>query len=298
MKSKLKISAIIAVLLAASMISSPAQFPGAAGGPSINPATGLPVGGMAQTFDPTTGQPIQPGSDWKDSNWKDPDITLTNVSFENLPISEVANWLRQQFKEQFDVLLPGAASSVVAMNGQSVPMGWQSDWKSEGIALRLKNVTASEIFAAMNLLFENNRTPLRWELKVNGHRQIALLRVLVDPTPQANFAYNGAIQEKQRKVYFVGNLIGDEKNGGMTMEQIIKTITDVWQMADASGGSIQFHKDAQLLVVSGTQNQIDFMEQTLKALTEKTSLQKMRLRGTRPDHSPGPSGPPGNPPNE
>jgi hypothetical protein len=53
------------------------------------------------------------------------------------------------------------------------------------------------------------------------------------------------------------------------MEQIIKTVTDVWKMADVSGANIQFHKDAQLLVVRGTQSQIDFMEQTLTALQQK-----------------------------
>jgi hypothetical protein len=45
-------------------------------------------------------------------------------------------------------------------------------------------------------------------------------------------------------------------------------------MADATGGNIQFHKDAQLLVVRGTQSQIDFMEQTLKALEQKVDLKK------------------------
>src|SRR6185437_14197723 len=194
MKSKLKISAIIAVLFVASIASSLAQSMG-----------GVP--GAPQTFDPTTGQMIAPQA----PEWKDPNITLTNVTFDNLPISEVAHMLREQFKEQFDILLPSTTSDTVSVNGQSVTMGWQKDWQSEPIMLRLKNVTASEIFSAMNLVFENNRTPLRWELKVNGHRQIALLRVLADPVPQFPFAAGtGGVPEKQRRVYFVGNLIGDE----------------------------------------------------------------------------------------
>jgi hypothetical protein len=277
MKSKLKISAAIAVLLSTSIVSSLAQYPGGAPGAGFNPATGLPFAqtgaapGAPVMYDPTTGQPIaQAAPEWKDPNWKDPDITLTNVTFPSLAISEVATWLREKFKEQFDILLPAAASDSVIVNGQPVTIGWQKDWQSEPITLQLKNVTASEIFSAMNLVFENNRTPLRWELKVNGHRQIALLRVLADPMPMGAFGVPG-IPDKQRRVYFVGNLIGDEKNGGMTMEQIINTNTDVWQMADASGGNIQFHKEAQLLVVSGTPNQIDFMEQTLKALEQKVN---------------------------
>ena len=76
-----------------------------------------------------------------------------------------------------------------------------------------------------------------------------------------------------RKVYFSwGDLIGDEKNGGMSMEAIIKTITDVWKMSGDSAGKIQFHEDAQLLVVSGSPNQIAFMEQTLTALRQKVDL--------------------------
>jgi hypothetical protein len=273
MKSKLKFSTVVALFLATSSCLCLAQLGGGGGQPVFNPATGQFQNspGQPQAFDPVTGQPIPPGADWKDSNWKDPDITVTNISYDGLPLSEVARSLGDQFKEQFDILLPSAGSRMMNVNGQQITVGWQNDWPSEPISLRLKNVTASEIFAAMNLLFENNRTPLRWELKVNGRRQIALLRVLVDPMPQGQV--NAQPPEIKRRVYFVGNLIGDEKNGGLSMEQIIKTITDVWKMADASGGNIQFHKEAQLLVVSGTQSQIDFMEQTLQALSEKMNLQ-------------------------
>jgi hypothetical protein len=271
MKSKLKISAVMVLFLASAITFAIAQVPGQ----GFNPATGLRYVQAAApvTFDPATGQPIPPqaGSDWKDEKWKDPDITLTNVNFEGLPLSEVSRWLSDQFKQQFDVLLPDSSGGIAYINNQTVPTGWQHDWRAEPVNLRLKNVTASEIFAAMNLVFENNRTPLRWELKVNGHRQVALLRVLIEPEPQLDRTAPLPGQEKQRRVYYVGNLIGDEKNDGMTMEQIIKTVTDVWQMADASGGRIQFHKEAQLLVVTGTPQQIDFMEQTLKALDQRVN---------------------------
>jgi hypothetical protein len=273
MKSKLKISAVLALFLTSAINFSQAQL-GVGAPVAINPNTGLPVPQVAAPvqFDPTTGAPMpQAVPDWKDPGWKDPDITLQNVAFEGLQLSEVSRWLSDQFKQQFDIILPGSAGGIAYVNGQAVQIGWQHDWRAEPVNLRLRNVTASEIFAAMNLLFENNRTPLRWELKMNGHRQIALLRVLIDPTPQIDTTAPLPGQEKQRRVYFVGNLIGDEKSGGMTMEQIIKTVTDVWQMADASGGRIQFHKEAQLLVVTGTAGQIDFMEQTLKALDQKVN---------------------------
>ena len=39
---------------------------------------------------------------------------------------------------------------------------------------------ASEIFNAMNLVFETTNAHLRWELMMNGHRPTALLRILPD----------------------------------------------------------------------------------------------------------------------
>ena len=142
------------------------------------------------------------------------------------------------------------------------------DWNSTPVHLRLKNVKASEVFNAMNLLFENNRTPLRWELKINGSRRIALLRVLEDPRPPEN----PVSQMPFRKVYFIGHLIGDEKSGFMSMQQIVKTITDLWKMT-GSQGTIQFHDEAQLVVVTGTTVQIDFVDQTLQALNQKVRLE-------------------------
>ncbi|HXT10885.1 MAG TPA: hypothetical protein VN873_04915 [Candidatus Angelobacter sp.] len=218
-----------------------------------------------QTFDRTTGQPLPPPPlpSWKDDAWVDPKIILTNASFPDLPLSEIARLLRQEFKEQFDILMPAppADNGMVINQFNGLPQR-DKDWNQLTINLRLKDVTASEIFNAMNLMFQNDQTPLRWELKVNGDRQLAVLHVLVQRSP---------VQEVQevRKVYFVGDLIGDQKNGGMSMEQVIQTISDVWGLAGDAGGKIQFHNDAQLLVVSGTPNQIDFMEQTLAALRQK-----------------------------
>ncbi len=272
MNSKLKISAAI-LLVFVSVVGSKAQFG----------AMGAAPGAATPQFDPTTGMPIPTAvPDWKDPNWKDPDIILTNVAFDGISVSEVGNFLRDKFHNEFDVVVPKHWGSAQAAAGQMSP-GTMVDWADSPVSLQLKNVAASEIFNAMNLVFENDRVPLRWELKLIGNRRIALLRVLIDPGTQSP-----GVQISHR-IYYIGNLIGDEKNGGMTMDQIIKTVTDVWQMADRSGkgvttsaagveisgGTIQFHKDAQLLVVTGTGEQIDFVEQTLKALTQKSEQEKM-----------------------
>jgi hypothetical protein len=202
-----------------------------------------------------------------DPNWKDPDIVLTNVFYDGLPLSEVPRVLRERFKDSFDVLMP-----------VNVDINWQSIM----IRLQLKNVTASEVFNAMNLVFENDQTPLRWELKMNGKRPTALLRVLPEPGPKnppptiIDPATGLPVSEPKRMVYFVGDLTGDAKYGGMTMEQIVKTVEEIWDMTYHEPGVVQFHKDAQLLIINGTPDQIAFVQQTLGALRVKVQLDRER----------------------
>jgi hypothetical protein len=259
MKSKLHLQSLAAIFfLIVSLGTAPAQKgPGAP--PAVDPNTGLPLP-QARTLpamDPVTGLPQSQPTPWKDPNWKDPDIVLTNVSYDGLPLSEVVRRLQDQFKGCCDVLTP-------------VNPDWAADWQSIAIRLQLKNVTASEVFNAMNLVFENDRTPLRWELKLNGKRPTALLRVLVEPSPK------NPPPETKRGVYFVGNLLGDEKSGGMTMEQLVGTLSEVRQIGFGSEGGLQFHKQAQLVIVTGTDAEIEFIGNTLTALSQKLELDAVR----------------------
>ncbi len=264
MKSKLHLQSLAAIFfLTISLGAAPVQKgPGAP--PAVDPNTGLPItmpppgsaGGWAAP------QP-QPAPQWMDPNWKDPDIVLTNVNYE-IPLSRVVLDLRERFKDSFDVLVSG--------NGDIDP-------RTVLIRLQLKNVTASEVFNAMNLVFENDRTPLRWELKMNGKRPTALLRVLAEPgrknSPPAIDPTTGLPvppQETKRGVYFVGNLLGDEKYGGMTMEQVVQTLSEVQQMSFGSESALQFHKQAQLVIVTGTDAEIEFIGNTLTALRQKEEL--------------------------
>jgi hypothetical protein len=239
--------------------------------PVFNPATGLPVQSLAPApvFDPATGLPIAPAAvaepQWIDPSWTDPNIVLTNVSYNGLPLSEVARDLRERFKNHFDIL--------------PMPRTFDRDWGSDiTIQLQLKNVKASEVFNAMNLVFDNDHTPVRWELKMNGNRPVALLRVLPEGAPQP-FPPQAMPAETHRMVIYIGNLIGDEKSGGLDMKQIFNTILTVWPTDFGKlDGVIQFHEQAQLIVVNGTREQIDFIQQTLKALQQKAnadSLKKM-----------------------
>ena len=267
MKTKLHLQSLTAIFfLIVSLGTAPAQKgPGAP--PAVDPNTGLPItmpqpgsaGGLAAP---------QPAPQWKDPNWKDPDIVLTNVDYE-IPLSRVVPDLRERFKDSFDVLANG--------NGDF-------DTSAVMIRLQLKNVTASEVFNAMNLVFENDRTtPLRWELKMNGKRPTALLRVLAQPDPKnpplvidPTTGLPMPPPETKRGVYFVGNLLGDEKNGDMTMEQLVQTLSEVHQMSFGSESGLQFHKQAQLVIVTGTDAEIEFIGNTLTALRQKEELDAAR----------------------
>ena len=99
---------------------------------------------------------------------------LPRYDAEGVPIEEVAKDLTRTFENAFDILLPFGSETEQAWN-----------WQNANVWLQLRNVTASEIFNAMNLVFEAGRTPLQWDLIRNGNRSTALLRNLhameVDP---------------------------------------------------------------------------------------------------------------------
>jgi hypothetical protein len=253
----------------------------AADNKNLNPAAALPA---PPAIDPATGLPLPlPTSpapkEWKDPNWKDPDITLTNVIYDRLPLSEVARDLRDKFKDYFDVLMPKGwrdpRSKTEVINPESFDVN-----------LQLKNVTASEVFGAMNLVFETENTPVRWELMINGTRPTAVLRVLPELVPfDPNQPPPPA--EPKRMIYFVGDLIGDEKSSGMTMEQIARTVSVVYQMAYGPSARVrlQFHQEAQLLVVTGTPEEIGFVQNALSALRQKARLDAERKAHTQSPES-------------
>ena len=254
---KVRIAALILTLALSSAPNSQAEgFPGAAGAP-VAP----------QPIDPTTGLPVADPSRWKDAEWKDPDKVLAEVSYDGIPVAEVARDLRKKFNDAFDIIVPTLQSP---NNAATI-----TDPGNTPIRIQLKNVTASEVFNAMNLVFETENTPMQWELKMNGSRPTVILRVFPGPTfPQ---------EPPKRRIYFVGQLLGDEKNRGMTIEQLVKTISEVYEMSygKSQGGianHLQFHKDAQLLVVTGSNDELVFIEQTIAALQQRQ--RQVPLTGT------------------
>lgn len=275
MKSKLQIPAAILFLIL-SLAVAPAQ-PAPASAPAVNPATGLPATGGAGgvlTIDPATGLPVPPPApQWIASNWTDPDIVLTNVDFEgSLPLSEVAKNLRARLQDRFN----HDSFDVLPM-----PKTFGKDWGDETIQLQLNNVRASDIFNAMNLVFENDRTPLRWELTQSvtpAHHVNRWVQLRVLPEASPADVPQAKPPETHRMVYFVGNLLGDEKSGGMTMNQLVKTISNIWplELGNQPESVFQIHEDAQLLIVNGTHDQLDFIQQTLQALKQKAEFGRFK----------------------
>jgi len=192
-----------------------------------------------------------------------PDKIFPVVDYDNVPLAQVVKQLRNIYDGKFDMVLPSHWDG----GGENI---LPKDWLATPITLRLVNVTAPEVFTAMNMYFDVNETPLHWELTANGDRPVAVLHVTVPPIPP------GAADPKGRCVYFVGNLIGDGKINGMTMDQVVDTLSAVYEMSFKEPASevMQAHKEAQLIVVTGTEVQIGFMENALRALNQKVSLER------------------------
>ncbi len=216
--------------------------------PGVDPATGLPA---------TVPVAMAVGE------WDGPTNVLAEIHYDGLPLSEVAANMREVFKNAFDILLPGTwqnpADPSASVEPGNVP-----------ISIRLKNVTAGEIFNAMNMVLESQNSPVRWELTMNGSRPTVILRVMQALVPSSVLQ---PPKESKRLVFFVGDLVGD-KFGGMSMEQLVKTVSEVFQMSYGDPkGVVQFHKEAQLLVVTGTPEQLEFIQQTLTAIKQKAQLE-------------------------
>lgn len=206
-----------------------------------------------------------PVNEWRDPEWREPELTLKVVQFEDIPLIEVVNHLRKEFKEEFDVVIPKSWEDPNDPNVRIEP-------GSVPVSLRLKNVTATEAFQAINMTLEAENRPIRWELKMNGTRPMAVLRVKPQLLPTAGA--RPPLEPPRRMVLFVGDLLGDEPKG-MSMNQLIDTLTLVYIKSYGSNPPekfLQYHKEAQILVIHGTVDQVDLVQQTLNAIKQKIAL--------------------------
>ena len=225
----------------------------------INPRTGLPVGAPPDigAIDNTTGLPVT-NDPWISSDWTDPDITITNVEYDGIHAPDAAQSLREMFHDKFDILI---AKGWTAPSGENIDPG---NWT---INLHLKNVTASEIFRAMNLLAENDNTPFHWKLFMNGKRPTVFLQVVPQLLPPGAHPVGTPAMDgpKQVMVYYVGDLI----DGGMTFKDIAETLFDVNKQTFDEEIYIAIHEKTQLVVVKGTTEQLELIHSTMDAFKQK-----------------------------
>lgn len=209
----------------------------------------------------------------KAKEWDNISKALPEVTFDNFPLSEVTRILRDQFKNEFDVLVPSVgyptAGTVDPATGLPVDPSLAESPGAVGVNLRLNNVTVSQIFHAMNLSFEINRQPLHWDLTVNGSRPTAVLRFLELPPPIVPAAPSLPSEPQKRAVFYVGDLLGSPEAGGLEFRQIHQTLLAVCAEAFHREPRISIHEAAQLLVVTGTSDELDLVRETLTALKEK-----------------------------
>jgi hypothetical protein len=261
MKTSKLTSQLLALIVILTLALTPAARSDDAKAPPAQPNNLL----APPAVDPAPGLPVGKDLPWKDPNWKESGKSIDTIVYDNLPLPEVAHDLRTRFKDDFDIILPNTS--------EAFPNGLPT------ISLQLKNVTASEIFNAMNLSFETDNIPLSWSLVMNGKRSTAVLRTV----PSAS---TPPPAKPQRAVIFVGEILGDEKSGRISMEQLVQTLSDIYQMAyNQPQHFIQFHKEAQVLVITGTVDQINFVRQTLVELSRKGPLDRQRNAQNKADGS-------------
>ena len=148
-----------------------------------------------------------------------------DYNFDNLPLSEVTRSLQEQTKHQFDVLIPSGV--VLHAPPPGAPPAEPTHAGRFPIKLRLKNVSIVELFQAMNMLFEIEKWPCRWELVMNGHRPVAVLRppeIEPPPAAPAGGTPEARAQAVGHSVAYAGNLLGTPDLGRMSPDALCETL--------------------------------------------------------------------------
>lgn len=196
---------------------------------------------------------------------------MSNVAWDVIPLSEVANQLKTFFSNQFDAIIPPSLPFPVAPGN---PPAEAMNPGDIDIKLQLRKVTAGEVFNAMNLYFEAQGRPVRWELKMNGHRPTAMIVAYQAPEKAEASAPRAPLE---RSIIYVGDLLG-VRGARMSMDQLLVNLRNVYQvaMAGALPPRIDGHIETELLIVTGTPEQLNIVRSTIEALKEK--LQEDRRR--------------------
>lgn len=216
------------------------------------------------------------------SEWKFP-MEAQDYVFDGLPLEEVSRTLRMRADERFDVLLPtdSAGAPVGSDPATGIPAQETIDYRSMPVFLRLKNATPVEVFRAMNMLFEIERKPVRWELAMNGNRPTAMLRTHAPAaavtlrSERAAAAIPPALVS--RSVFYVGALVkhsGPERDASWDSLRRTIAMTIEGSFPNTQTCEVQHHREAELLVVSGTEEEVKFVKEVIDALKEKAAREQ------------------------
>ena len=224
--------------------------------------------------------------------WEHPMKRMPEVDFDVVPLSEVVEFLQEAYDHQFDAIVPEGRifdepATLDPSTGLPLPAPAPSHIETgdQLIDLKLRNVTATEVFKAMNLLFEEQRNQLQWDLVMNGERSTAVLRVLDYPVKPEK---PPPPPPRKQAIFFVGDLIGPENPNDLTMESLREVIVEVWfntpKVNEASREetpAINYHEKAELLIMLGTEDEINSVTQTLKALKDRAEWNEQRRQSLR-----------------
>jgi len=188
------------------------------------------------------------------------------VTFDLVPLGDTAHKILQLFTNQFDLVMPA-----------------DPDPNTINVKLELKNVNAIEIFNAMNIYFETGNIAAHWKLILNGSRPTAILEM--KPPPVA--APPPAEPEKKHTVYSIAEILYMDNKPDKRADWITKSLSDVLDgirkpdrsPANTPGGpEIKIHKEAGLLIFTGTAEETELVFHTLDAL-KQTETQDILHRG-------------------
>jgi hypothetical protein len=132
------------------------------------------------------------------------------------------------------------------------------------VHLSLRNVTAEEIFNAMNLLFSAEERPYRWDLIVNGSRPMAVLKPLhaarqPQEEPSTSVIYVGESTSPNWPVEKMAELVQD-----MVDHDFVTINNSHWNFR------VSVHKPADIIVLVGSARQIAFAAAALQAIEQQS----------------------------
>lgn len=191
-------------------------------------------------IDPNTGQPIMP---------QEPAVRM-DIDFPGGPPEMLLDVMQQVSGQKFNVIVhPDTA-------------------KYQLPAFKLRDVTAAQVFLAMNALGEPNfangywqRVPLPdgeiWTLTAQRGQPAGYLAGFVPPP-----ANQQPQQAKQCRVFNLSQVLED-----YSIEDVTTAVQAAWDlMGGRDAGDIKFHKDTKLLIAFGNSQQVTVLQEVLSEL--------------------------------